>query len=443
MKKLLFLLFCVTSLGGARAENTNFDRYFRDSTLRVDYILTGNASEQQIALYESICLPGWAGRRHNLDRLPLAGNGSLEMHTADGKLIYETSFSTLFQEWLVMEEAQNTARAFDLVLQLPYPKEPVSLTVKLKDMKGVICAQTTHPIDPADILIRKPKCEAQWHYLHQGGSPAEAIDVAIVAEGYTAEEMGTFEKDARAAMEALFSHEPFKTLKERFNLVAVPLVSQESGVSEPLDNVWRETPAASHFSTFYSDRYLTTRKLSRLYDRMAGIPFEHLIILANTDTYGGGGIYNSYTLTTAHHAQFRPVVVHEFGHSFGGLADEYYDDTLSEGTYHPGIEPWEPNITTLTDFDAKWRDMLPKECPVPTPVPDVAKPKIVKQGKRLRHVTPEGLDDYPIGVYEGAGYNAHGVYRPALDCRMKTNAATKFCPVCQRALERLIRFYTE
>lgn len=342
-----------------------------------------------------------------------------------------------------MEEAQTTARAFDLVLQLPYPKEAVTLTVRLKDMKGVVCAETTHPLDPADILIRKPRCEASWYYLHRGGSPAEAIDVAIVAEGYTAEEMERFGEDARVAMESLFAHEPFRTLQDRFNIVAVPLVSEESGVSEPLDGVWRETAVASHFSTFYSDRYLTTRKLSRLYDRMAGIPFEHLIILANTDTYGGGGIYNSYTLTTARHAMFRPVVVHEFGHSFGGLADEYYDDTLSEGTYHAGVEPWEQNITTLTDFDAKWRDMLPEGCPVPTPVPEQARPKVVQVGNRLRHITAEGLENYPIGVYEGAGYNARGVYRPALDCRMKTNGATRFCPVCQRALERLIRFYTE
>lgn len=443
MKKMILGLLCVACFGGLRAENVEFGRYFRDSTLRVDYILSGNAKEQHVALYESLCVPGWAGRRHKLDELPLAGNGSLEMRTAEGTLIYETSFSTLFQEWLVMEEAQTTARAFDLVLQLPYPKEAVSLTVRLKDMKGVVCAETTHPLDPADILIRKPKCEASWYYLHQGGTPAEAIDVAIVAEGYTAGEMDRFGEDARVAMESLFAHEPFKTLRDRFNIVAVPLESEQSGVSEPLDGIWRETPAASHFSTFYSDRYLTTRKLSRLYDRMAGIPFEHLIILANTDTYGGGGIYNAYTLTTARHEMFRPVVVHEFGHSFGGLADEYYDDTRSKGTYHTGVEPWEQNITTLTDFDAKWRDMLPEGCPVPTPVPEEARPKVVKVGNRYRHITIEGLENYPIGVYEGAGYNARGVYRPALDCRMKTNAATRFCPVCQRALERLIRFYTE
>lgn len=159
---------------------------------------------------------------------------------------------------------------------------------------------------------------------------------------------------------------------------------------------------------------------------MAGIPYEHLIILANTDTYGGGGIYNSYTLTTAHHKQFRPVVVHEFGHSFGGLADEYfYDDQYTE-MYPSDTEPWEPNITTLVDFSSKWKDMLPSHTKIPTP-PTKDPEKIYTE----------------IGVYEGGGYSSKGVYRPAMECRMKINEAPAFCPVCQRALQRLIEFYTE
>ena len=156
---------------------------------------------------------------------------------------------------------------------------------------------------------------------------------------------------------------------------------------------------------------------------MAGIPYEHIIILANTEQYGGGGIYNAFTLTTAHHPNFRPVVVHEFGHSFGGLADEYfYDEDVMNGLYPLNIEPWEQNITTRINFASKWEDLLTKATPVPTPVANKAK--------------------YPIGVYEGGGYSAKGIYRPAFDCRMRTNEYPTFCPVCQRAIQRIIEFYT-
>ena len=202
----------------------------------------------------------------------------------------------------------------------------------------------------------------------------------------------------------------FKRMKERFNFRAVGLESSQSGVSIPGKGVWKDTPLHSSFDTFYSARYLTTLKLKDLHDALAGVPYEHIIILANTDNYGGGGIYNSYTLTTAHHHQFRPVVVHEFGHSFAGLADEYYYDDQFSDYYFPEVEPWEQNITTMFDFDSKWKDML-------------------------------GRDG--VSVLEGGGYMSKGVWRGCEDCRMKTNTAAGFCPVCQRAIERMIRFYTE
>lgn len=187
-----------------------------------------------------------------------------------------------------------------------------------------------------------------------------------------------------------------------------------------------KTAVSSHFDTFYSDRYLTTRSVKAIHNWLAGIPYEHIIILANTDTYGGGGIYNSYTLTTAHHSMFRPVVVHEFGHSFGGLADEYAYDEAPSPLYPYDIEPWEPNITTLVHFEDKWKDMLEQGTPVPT------KPQ-----------ADEKLIYTKVGVYEGAGYTKKGIYRPTTECRMRINEAPVFCPVCQRSLERTIRFYTE
>jgi len=239
--------------------------------------------------------------------------------------------------------------------------------------------------------------------------------------------MELFMKDARTTCEEILRYEPFSSMKERFNFVAVMLPSQDSGVSVPQDNAWRQTALGSHFITFYSPRYLTTSNIHSMHDKLAGIPYEHLVILANTDTYGGGGIYNSYTLTTAHNQWFKPVVVHEFGHSFGALADEYFYEHTdhTEGTYRLDYEPWEQNISSLVDFESKWADMLPEGCDIPTKPTD----------KRKKN--------YTVGVYEGGGYITKGMYRPAVICRMRDNVATQFCPVCQRALERIIRYNTE
>ena len=211
------------------------------------------------------------------------------------------------------------------------------------------------------------------------------------------------------------------------------LESEDSGVSVPREGLWKNTAVGSNYDTFYSDRYLTTSCVWKMHDALCGVPYEHLVILANTDTYGGGGIFNSYTLTTAGHVAFRPVVVHEFGHSFAGLADEYYYDDQFVEYYYPDIEPWEQNITTLHDFRSKWDDMLPKVIGIPTaPV----------EGDVWENIKGGASADSLVGVYEGAGYQSKGVYRPFPDCRMKTNAADAFCPVCQRAIARIIEFNT-
>jgi len=397
----------------------------RTRTLRVDYIFSGTDRTQEIALDELSCFDGWYGRRVNLDKVPMKGNGQISMRdAATGNVLYRISFSTLFQEWQATEEATKVRRSFENVFLLPMPDAKAEVTVELYDFKGNVSASMTHSVDPEDILLRRlDKSSAPYRYLHRGGSPEECIDVVIVAEGYTDKEMDLFYEDAEVAVDALFSHEPFRSMKDRFNIAAVGLVSEDSGVSVPLDGVWKRTALGSHFSTFYSDRYLTTLRLKNLHNNLTGIPYEHIIILANTDVYGGGGIYNSYTLTTAHHSAFRPVVVHEFGHSFAGLADEYYYDDQYVEYYYPDSEPWEKNITTLADFDGKWKDMLSAGTPVPTPQ--------IPENETL------------IGVYEGAGYQSKGVYRGFQDCRMKTNGADAFCPVCRRAISDLILFYTE
>ena len=395
------IIWCLLALAcGVSAQN---------QTLRVNYTFSGNSKEAHIYLDDLNVIDGWYGRRVNLKDVYLEGNGQIMMtDAATGDTLYRNAFSTLFQEWQNTEEATQVDRSFENVYLLPMPSSKAVVEVKLTDNYNKVVATLRHTVDPEDILIRKiGQNPPKWKYLHQGGTPEKSIDVVIVPEGYTADEMDLFYKDAGIAVNSLFSHEPFKTMQDRFNILAVELDSRDGAVSVPKEGLWTETALSSSFSTFYSDRYLTTLRLRQLHDKLAGIPYEHIIILANTDVYGGGGIFNSYTLTTAHHAQFAPVVVHEFGHSFGGLADEYFYDDQYEQYYNSETEPWEPNITTKVDFDSKWKDM------------------------------PE------VGLYEGGGYMSKGVWRGSFDCRMKTNKYPEFCPVCQRSLERIIRFYTE
>ncbi|MBE6213344.1 MAG: peptidase M64 [Rikenellaceae bacterium] len=427
MKRILLTITMVLISIGAVAQN--FDAYFSDNTIRLDYTLIGNAKEQKIALDEVISIEGWAGRRVNLDSVPVRGNGKITVSDPEsGKTIYCNSFSTLFQEWLITDEAETLTKSFEATLLIPQPTSSVKIEIVLYHNDGSEMASFSHTLNPDDKLIRRLCPTAPRHeYLLESGTKEECIDVAIIAEGYTEQEMELFMKDARTTCEEILRYEPFSSMKERFNFVAVMLPSQDSGVSVPQDNAWRQTALGSHFMTFYSPRYLTTSNIHSMHDKLAGIPYEHLVILANTDTYGGGGIYNSYTLTTAHNQWFKPVVVHEFGHSFGALADEYFYEHTdhTEGTYRLDYEPWEQNISSLVDFESKWADMLPEGCDIPTKPTD----------KRKKN--------YTVGVYEGGGYITKGMYRPAVICRMRDNVATQFCPVCQRALERIIRYNTE
>lgn len=414
-KALLTLLLPLFALQGLTAAIV-FNDWFSDATLRLDYILSGDNATQHIALQGMSTSKGWAGRRVNLDMLLLAGNGQITLQdAATGMVIYKQSFSTLFQEWQHTEEATQLVRAFESTQLVPMPLRPVRVTVSLSDAHRKEVARLSHDLDPADILIRRAKAKPglPLRVIERNGSSEENIDLIYVAEGYTAEEMGQFYKDVETAVESLFAHEPFKQFRSRFNIMALAVPSERSSVSEPLKGQWHETPAGSHFSTLRSDRYLMTDHLFKLHDLLEGLPFEHIIILANTPTYGGGGIYNMYMLTTARHREFRPVVVHEFGHSFAGLADEYFYDDQYETYYPADTEPWEPNLTTLHDFRGKWEHMVKD---------------------------PTQRDKGETGIYEGGGYQSKGVYRAAYDCRMRTNSCPVFCSACQQAIKRVILF---
>ena len=365
MKKIIVLLPFLFTLLPISAQS--FEQYFCDSTLRLDYIFAGDFQKQDIYLDELSKSARWYGRKFRLKELPLEGNGSITVRDKEsGIVIYRHSFSTLFQEWLATAEAKKTRKSFENVFLVPYPKQPVSITIELKDYHAQVMTSMTHEIDPKDILIRKMerKENAPYVTIQQAADTNCCIHIAYVAEGYTEDQMEQYLEDCRVATESLFLHEPFKQLRDRFHIIALCSPSHDTDVSQPGKNIWLNTALGSHFDTFYIERYLTTLHLKQLHDWLACTPYEHIIVLANTAHYGGGGIYNSYNLSYTRGDKFRPVVVHEFGHSFGGLGDEYpYGD--EDPMYFADTEPWEPNLTTTTKKPAKWQNLIdPEFCPV-------------------------------------------------------------------------------
>ena len=409
MRRALFLLLWLTA---TYAQAQDFDQYFEDRTLRLDYTFAGSEVIHDIFVDELIALPHWYGRRNHLSEVPLTGNGQIIVRPHNREeVIYRHSFSTLFQEWLATEEAKHTQKSFENVFLVPFPKDTVDITVEIYDYHGETVNWIRHTVAPKDILIRKAgeRDVTPYDVLHQAADTSRCIHIAFVAEGYTADEMDHYLDHCRQAIGSLFHHEPFKSMQDRFQIIALKSASRESGTSEPSKGIWKNTALGSHFDTFYSDRYLTTLHLKRLHDLLSGTPYEHIIILVNTEHYGGGGIYNSYNLSYTGGKNFLPVVVHEFGHSFGGLGDEYAYGN-DDPTYFEDHEPWEPNLTTKATAFIKWENLI-------------------QEGK--------------AGLYEGGGYLEKGVWRGAENCRMRTNEEPEFCAVCQQALVRLINFYTE
>lgn len=423
---MLFAPLMMWAQANQTVQTVAFDQYFEDKTLRIDYTFSGDFTQQDIYVDKLNVIPRWYGKRHHLAEVPVEGNGQIIVRDhRTQQVIYKNSFSTLFQEWLSYDEAKQIRKSFENVFLVPMPKDTADITVNLMNNRREVMTTLTHQVVPTDILIRHigERHITPYETLQQAADTNRCIHIAYIAEGYQEQEMPTFLEDAHAAMDALFAHEPFKSMRNRFQITAVKAPSKESGTSEPAKGIWKNTALHSHFDTFYSDRYLTTLNLKELHDWLAGTPYEHIIVLVNTDKYGGGGILNSYNLSMTHHEQFRPVVVHEFGHSFAGLGDEYAYENEAIPMYPHDVEPWEPNLTTLKDFHGKWEDMIDKKTPVPTPA--------TKKNEKK------------VGVYEGAGYSLNGVYRGMQDCRMRTNQNPEFCQVCLRALTRLIEFYTE
>jgi len=407
-------------------ESVDYESYFTSKRLRIDFALAGDAGEQQAFLLELHRECDWSGSPNAL--IDKFGYGQYFFEAfSDGQLVYSKGFSTLFEEWRTTEQAKTVPMAATQTIWMPFPKDTIHIVLYQRIRNtGKFSRFFECDIDPSDThIIPGPDNDFRVRPLQVKGDPAHKVDLVFAGEAYSRGDLPKLRRDAKRMMEYLFSLEPYRHRRDDFNVYLVESVSEDSGVDIPNTGQWRRTVMDSGFDTFYEDRYLTIMNHQKIASVCSGVPFDALFVIANETKYGGGGIYGSYAMGTSGHELSDIVFVHEFGHSFAGLGDEYYDSSVAYQDYYPaGVEPWEPNITTLVNFDAKWPDMINEGTPVPTPN------------------DPEKYYG-TVGVFEGAGYMTKGCYRPYFECRMLNNKAPGFCPVCQRAIEAMIDYYVK
>ncbi len=462
--------------------------------MRVDYFHTGNSREEWFSLDRVVREPlEWPGNLNkSIDESQL-GNYLFEVRErGSGKLLYSRGFNSVFGEWRTTEEALHANRTFSESLRFPSPDAPVEVSLRERAGGGGATGVLARPegaagragtpvappawkevwktvVDPKDKFVdrSRPPSPGPLLELQKMGDPATKVDLLVLGDGYTAGERGKFEKDARRFMEALFSTSPFREHQKDFNVWGLCPAAEESGVSRPSSGIYRRSPLGATYDTFGTERYVLTTENRALRDVASFAPYEFIEILVNGQIYGGGGIFNQYATVAIDNLWAGYVGVHEFGHQFAGLADEYYTSDVAYLPPEKKTEPWEPNVTALLDpANLKWKDLVAAGTPVPTPWDqkefDRFEADIQRQRKELRAAgKPEAeIDELfrkqrekedamlgsqkfagKVGAFEGANYEAKGYYRPEVDCIMFTRQKT-FCAVCRRAIERVIGMYT-
>ncbi len=444
-------------------------------TMRVDYVHTGGpTSGETLALDRVVNDGAWAGSRTQFIDATNLGKYFFDVRdTASGRVIYSRGFASIYGEWETTAEVKTLHRSFHESMRFPWPTQPVRVTLQKRQADNRFSTIWSTDIDPASRFVNAASLAAHagtvWT-VFENGPAADKVDLLVMSEGYTREQLPKFHKDVARLIEALFAEEPFKSRKRDFNVRALDLPSAQSGVNRPNAGVFRRTPLSAEYNIFDSERYLLTLDNRALRDAASAAPYEFIEILANERTYGGGGIFNDHATASVDSAFAEYVFVHEFGHHFAALADEYYtSDVAYEASPDRKPEPWEPNVTALADSAAlKWRDLVSAGTPLPTPW---EKDEFERQSRaiqerrraiRKRNAPEEEMDalfreerqweekflggmkySKTIGAFEGASYEARGLYRPAADCIMFTRDRVGFCRVCQRAISRIVDLYSK
>ncbi|MFA7420721.1 MAG: M64 family metallopeptidase [Melioribacteraceae bacterium] len=422
MKKIiLFLVLFVVSVNA----QIKFDDYFVDKTLRFDFYHTGDRTSETISYDKMIEEGVWSGSKKNLlDKLQYGHYLVKVVNPDDNQEIYSRGFSTLYQEWQTTEESKNIVRSMSGSVRFPFPKNKVLVEIYRRDRKNIFQKLFKREIDSSSYFIIKEKVKPFASFkVHYSGEPSEKLDIVFIPEGYTKEEMTKFKDDCLRFAGYLFSYSPFKENEAKINVWGVEAPSSESETDIPGKGIWKQTILNSGFYTFDSERYLMTSDYHTVKDVAANAPYDQIFIIANTKKYGGGAIYNFYSMTSAYDARANQIFVHEFAHGLAGLADEYGNDNTYQDMYPTDVEPWEPNLTTMVNFESKWKNLIEEGTPIPTPSEEKYKSK--------------------IGVFEGGGYVAKGVYRPTHNSIMNSFTSNEFNLVCKQVLEKVINFYAE
>ena len=444
-----------------------------DKTMRVDYFHTGGPkSDETVSLDRVVNDGAWPGSRTQLVDKTGLGPYRFEVHdAATSALLYSRGFASVFGEWITTAEARTMHRTFHESLRFPWPVRPVRVVLQKRRTNNEFAPIWTTEVDPASRFVNRaapPPAGHVWNLLENG--PAERkVDLLMIGEGYTEAELPKLHGDAKRLLDALFAQEPFRARRSDFNVRVLDLPSAESGVNRPNAGVFRRTRLSAEYNIFDSERYVLTLDNRALRDAASAAPYEFIEILVNERTYGGGGIFNDQATASVDSAFSDYVFVHEFGHHFAALADEYYTSDVAYETGGPAKpEPWEPNVTALRDpATLKWRDLVTPGTPLPTPW---SKETFEKHSRaiqerrreiRKRNAPEEEMDALfreqqaaeekllgemkfarAIGAFEGASYEAKGLYRPQADCIMFSRNRVGFCAVCRRAIAHIIDMYS-
>jgi len=454
------------------ALSTPFEAHFQDKTMRVDLLHTGGHGVEILAVDRIVSDGPWPGSRTKL--LDDTNLGTYLFEVVDPRtnsVLFSRGYSSLYAEWETTSEPKERHRTLRESLRFPWPKAPVQVVVKRRDTRNHFKEVFTAAIDPAGKEVNPADLRAAGQVvpLFENGPASDKVDLLVLGEGYSEKELPKLRRDAERMMAALFAREPFKSRKRDFNVRLLLAPTAESGALRPQNGVFRRTPLSVQYGIFGSERYVLTYDDRALRDVASAAPYDYLEILVNDARYGGGGIYAYQATASVDTAFAEYVFVHEFGHHFAGLGDEYY---TSDVAYETGAaerpEPWEPNITALHDpKNVKWSELVTAGTPLPTPwdkeVFETESRKVQAERRKLLAdgAQPSALDELfsrekvaetkflssmtwsgKVGAFEGAGYEAKGLYRPAADCIMFTRDDVGFCPVCRRAIERVIDLYS-
>ena len=458
-------------IGQSAVADPVFDDHFTGQTLRFDYYHSGTADEEHISLDRFRLEGEWPGRRATL--LDTANLGKYQFVVIDPAThlpIYSQHFSSIYGEWETTGEARRMWRTLHESQRFPEPRHPVQVVLKKRKADGTFTEIYSTLIDPQHRSVDRSAIAAKHEVraIVDNGPPAEKVDLLVLGDGYTADEMDQYHAAAQQVVDDLFSFPPFSERQQDFNVWVIDVPAEESGISQPRAGRWRDSPLGMSYNSFDSERYVLTLANRELREIAAQAPYDALILISNSEQYGGGGIYNLYSTAAANSAQFGYLIVHEFGHAFAGLADEYYTSQVSYESFNPpGVEPWDPNITALLDPEnIKWEYLVSEDTPLPTPweqdeydammaefqaerrelrASGAAEEVMEEYFARVKAATMEHLHSQEhfgrVGAFEGGGYEAKGIYRPELDCIMFTRNPKHFCSVCSEAIERVIDSY--